>query len=53
MPIKQALKKLTEEEARKLINEEETKAKAIETAEQNGIVFIDEIEDYDVGDVYD
>jgi ATP-dependent HslUV protease ATP-binding subunit HslU len=44
MPVKQALKKVTEEEARKLINEEETKAKAIEAAEQNGIVFIDEID---------
>lgn len=44
MPVKQALKKATEEEARKLINEEETKAKAIEAAEQNGIVFIDEID---------
>ena len=44
LPIKQALKKATEEEARKLINEEETKAKAIEAAEQNGIVFIDEID---------
>jgi ATP-dependent HslUV protease ATP-binding subunit HslU len=42
--VKQALKKLTEEEARKLINEEETKAKAIEAAEQNGIVFLDEID---------
>lgn len=42
--VKQALKKLTEEEARKLINEEETKARAIEAAEQNGIVFIDEID---------
>lgn len=44
MPVKQALKKIAEEEARKLINEEETKAKAIEAAEQNGIVFIDEID---------
>ncbi len=44
MPVKQALKKATEEEARKMINEEETKAKAIEAAEQNGIVFIDEID---------
>ena len=44
LPVRQALKKVTEEEARKLINEEETKAKAIEAAEQNGIVFIDEID---------
>ncbi|MGQ9425018.1 ATP-dependent protease ATPase subunit HslU [Gilvimarinus sp. F26214L] len=42
--VKQAVKKLTEEEARKLINEEETKARAIEAAEQNGIVFLDEID---------
>lgn len=44
LTVKQALKKLTDEEARKLINEEETKTKAIEAAEQNGIVFIDEID---------
>ncbi len=42
--VKQALKKLTEEEAHKLINEEETKQAAIKAAEQNGIVFIDEID---------
>ncbi|MEX1032970.1 MAG: ATP-dependent protease ATPase subunit HslU [Cellvibrionaceae bacterium] len=42
--VKQAVKKLTEDEARKLINEEETKAKAIEAAEQNGIVFLDELD---------
>ena len=42
--IKQAMKQLADEEAGKLINEEETKAKAIEAAEQNGIVFIDEID---------
>lgn len=44
LPIKQAMKQLADEEASKLINEEETKAKAIEAAEQNGIVFIDEID---------
>lgn len=44
LPVKQALQKIAEEEARKLINEEETKEKAIEAAEQNGIVFIDEID---------
>ncbi|GAB1261717.1 ATP-dependent protease ATPase subunit HslU [Aurantivibrio plasticivorans] len=42
--VKDALKKITEEEAQKLINEDETKAQAIEAAEQNGIVFIDEID---------
>jgi len=44
MPVKQAYKKLYDEEASKLINEEELKGKAIEAAEQNGIVFIDEID---------
>jgi ATP-dependent HslUV protease ATP-binding subunit HslU len=44
MTVKQALKKLTDEEASKLVNEEELKARAIEAAEQNGIVFIDEID---------
>lgn len=44
LPVKQALKKLTDEEAAKLVNEEELKAQAIEAAEQNGIVFIDEID---------
>lgn len=44
MPVKQAYKQLCDEEAAKLINEEELKGKAIEAAEQNGIVFIDEID---------
>ncbi|HEX5056209.1 MAG TPA: ATP-dependent protease ATPase subunit HslU [Gammaproteobacteria bacterium] len=44
MTIKQALKALTDEEAAKMINEEELKIKAIQNAEQNGIVFIDEID---------
>lgn len=44
LTVKQALKKLTDEEAAKLVNEEELKALAIEAAEQNGIVFIDEID---------
>lgn len=42
--IKKAFKKLTDEEASKLINEDELKARAIDSAEQNGIVFIDEID---------
>jgi ATP-dependent HslUV protease ATP-binding subunit HslU len=42
--IKEALKLLTDEEAAKLINEEELKARALDNAEQNGIVFIDEID---------
>ncbi|MBR9805169.1 ATP-dependent protease ATPase subunit HslU, partial [bacterium] len=44
MKIKDAMKALCDEEAAKLINEEELKAKAIEAAEQTGIVFIDEID---------
>lgn len=44
MPIAKAMKILREEEAAKLINEEDIKAKAIESVEQNGIVFIDEID---------
>lgn len=44
LTIKQALKQLQEEEAGKLVNHEDIKAQAIETAEQNGIVFIDEID---------
>ncbi len=44
LTIKQAMKQLADEEASKMINEEDTKAKAIEAAEQNGIVFIDEID---------
>jgi ATP-dependent HslUV protease ATP-binding subunit HslU len=44
LSIKEALKALTEEEAQKLINDEELKQRAIESAEQNGIVFIDELD---------
>lgn len=44
MTIAKAMKIIREEEAAKLINEEDTKAKAIESVEQNGIVFIDEID---------
>ncbi len=44
LKIKDALKRLTEDEAQKLINEDELKQRAIENVEQNGIVFIDEID---------
>lgn len=44
MKIKDAFKLLTEEEASKLINHEELKQQAIESVEQHGIVFIDEID---------
>jgi len=42
--IKEALKLLTDEEAGKLLNEDELKQKAIANVEQNGIVFLDEID---------
>jgi ATP-dependent HslUV protease ATP-binding subunit HslU len=44
LPIKQAFKHLVEDEAQRLIDQEDLKAKAIESVEQNGIVFIDEID---------
>ena len=44
MTVKQALKQIQDEEAEKLVNEDDIKTKAIEAAEQNGIVFIDEID---------
>ncbi len=44
LPISKAMKLLSEEEAAKLINEEDIKTKAIESVEQNGIVFIDELD---------
>ncbi|WP_308364820.1 MULTISPECIES: ATP-dependent protease ATPase subunit HslU [unclassified Microbulbifer] len=44
LTVKQALKQLTDEEAAKLVNDEEVKSRAIEAAEQNGIVFLDEID---------
>ncbi|WP_339673015.1 HslU--HslV peptidase ATPase subunit [Dasania marina] len=42
--IKEAMKKLQDEEAAKLVNEDDIKTKAIHAAEQNGIVFIDELD---------
>ena len=44
LPIKAARPQLVEEEAAKLVNEEDIRAAAIEACEQNGIVFIDEID---------
>ncbi len=44
LTVKQAFKQIHDEEASKLINDEEVKTSAIEAAEQNGIVFIDEID---------
>ena len=42
--VKEALKLLTEEEASRLINDEDLKARALERVEQNGIVFLDELD---------
>ena len=42
--VKEAQKLMLEEEAAKLINEDELKVQALRNAEQNGIVFIDEID---------
>ncbi|MDA0687691.1 MAG: ATP-dependent protease ATPase subunit HslU [Proteobacteria bacterium] len=44
MTVKAALKAAKDEEAAKLINEEEIKNRAVEATEQTGIVFIDEID---------
>ena len=44
MKIIDALKALTDEEAAQLINDEEVKAEALRNVEQNGIVFLDEID---------
>ena len=44
LKISEARKLLLDEEAGKLVNEEEIKARAIHNAEQNGIVFLDEID---------
>ncbi|MBB3214814.1 ATP-dependent HslUV protease ATP-binding subunit HslU [Herbaspirillum sp. Sphag1AN] len=42
--IREAMKLLIEEEAAKLVNEDELRQKAIANVEQNGIVFLDEID---------
>ncbi len=44
MPVKAAFAALCDEEAAKMINEDELKQKAVAEAEQNGIVFIDELD---------
>ena len=44
LKVTEALKLLTDEEAAKLVNEEDIKSQAIHMLEQNGIVFIDEID---------
>ena len=50
LKIKNAFKLLTEEEAEKLVNKDELKAKAVEAVENNGIVFLDEIDKVAKGD---
>ncbi|MEJ2509782.1 MAG: ATP-dependent protease ATPase subunit HslU [Gammaproteobacteria bacterium] len=44
LPVKQALQLLTEEEAAKLVNEDDIKVRAVDNVEQNGIVFLDEMD---------
>jgi ATP-dependent HslUV protease ATP-binding subunit HslU len=44
LKVREALKLLTDEEAAKMLNDEEVKAKAVQNVEQNGIVFLDEID---------
>ena len=44
LKIREAMKLLTEEEAVKMVNEEELKIRALENVEQNGIVFLDELD---------
>jgi ATP-dependent HslUV protease ATP-binding subunit HslU len=44
LKVKEAVKLLTDEEAAKMVDEEELKSKALEAAEQHGIVFLDELD---------
>jgi ATP-dependent HslUV protease ATP-binding subunit HslU len=44
LAIREAMKLLTEEEAAKLVNDEDLKTNALQNVEQNGIVFLDEID---------
>ena len=44
LKVKDALRHLTDEEAAKMVDEEELKSKALEAVEQHGIVFLDEID---------
>ena len=44
LKVKEALKLLIDEEASKMLNDEEVKTKAVQNVEQNGIVFLDEID---------
>ena len=44
LKVREALKLLLDEEAAKMVNEDDIRMRALENAEQNGIVFIDEID---------
>jgi ATP-dependent HslUV protease ATP-binding subunit HslU len=44
MTVKDAMRRVTDEEAAKLINEDELRSTAVEAVEQTGIVFIDEMD---------
>lgn len=44
LKVKEALKQIQEEEAAKLVNEDDVRTQALEAVEQNGIVFLDEID---------
>ena len=44
LPVREAMRRLRDEEAARLINDEEIKANAVTHVEQSGIVFIDEID---------
>jgi len=44
LKVKDALKQLTDEEAAKMLDEEELKAQALDAVEQHGIVFLDELD---------
>ena len=44
LKVRDALRRLREEEAAKLINEDELKAQAVDAVEQTGIVFLDELD---------
>jgi ATP-dependent HslUV protease ATP-binding subunit HslU len=44
LTVKEALRLITEEEAARLVNDDELKARAIRNVEQNGIVFLDEMD---------
>ena len=44
LKVREAMKLLTDEEAAKLVNDEELKLEAVRNVEQNGIVFVDEMD---------